>query len=69
MNSEPKKAAALRRELAETNDMLQWVCRCINKYNEDAERPLCPSLKTQCGIGANCANCWLRAALSEVDRG
>lgn len=66
---ESKKASALRVELDAANRMLWWVCRCINKYNDDAERPLCPSQKAQCGVGASCGNCWLMAAMSEVERG
>ena len=66
---ESKKASALRAELNATNRMLWWVCGCINKYNEYAERPLCPSQKAQCGIGADCRRCWLRAAMLEVDHG
>ena len=66
---ESKKASALRAELDATNRMLWWVCRRIDEYNDDAERPLCPSKKTQCSVGASCTNCWLRAAISEADRG
>ena len=66
---ESKKASALRAELNKTNLMLWWVCGRIDKYNDDAERPLCPSQKTQCGVGASCRDCWLLAALSEVNHG
>ena len=66
---ESKKASALRAELDTASSMLLWVCKRIDEYNDDAERPLCPSQETQCSIGANCRGCWLRAAMSEVDRG
>ena len=66
---ESKKASALRAELIATNRMLWWVCKRIDEYNDDAEQPLCPSKKTQCGVGADCSNCWMLAAMSEVDRG
>ena len=66
---ESKKASALRAELDTMSRMLMWVCSRIDEYNDDAERPLCPSQKTQCTVGANCRGCWLRAAMSEADRG
>ena len=66
---ESKKASALRAELNKTICMLMWVCRRIDEYNDDAERPLCPSRKAQCGVGASCSNCWLLATMSEVERG
>lgn len=64
---ESKKASALRAELNRVNRMLMWVCSCIDEYNDDAGRPLCPSQKAQCYTGASCFDCWLRAALSEID--
>lgn len=66
---ESKKASALRAELNKTNFMLMWVCRRIDEYNDDAERPLCPSQNAEYYINASCSNCWMRAALMEVDRG
>jgi hypothetical protein len=66
---ESKKASALRVELDAMSRMLMWVCSRIDEYNDDAERPLCPSQKAQCTVGANCRGCWLRAAMSEADRG
>ena len=66
---ESKKASALRAELNKTNFMLMWVCRRIDEYNDDAERPLCPSQKARCGVGADCSNCWMLAAMQEADRG
>ncbi len=66
---ESKKASALRAELDTMGSMLLWVCKRIDEYNDDAEQPLCPSQKAQCTVGANCRSCWLKAALSEVDRG
>ena len=66
MSSETKKAAALRRELAETNDMLLWLLRRIDERNDDCEPLFCPKPDTKCR--GNCRGCWFSAALDYARR-
>ncbi len=66
MNSEPKKAAALRKELAETSDMLLWLLRRIDEHNDDSEPPFCPKPDMECR--GNCRGCWFSAALDYARR-
>ena len=71
MNSEPKKIAAMRREMNETNDMLLWMLNRIDKRNDDAieagEPPICPEPDMACR--GNCTSCWFSAALKGVHHG
>ncbi len=66
MNSEPKKAAALRKELAETSDMLLWLLGRIDRFNDDNEAPMCPEDRKAC-VG-DCTQCWYGAAVDHARR-
>lgn len=68
MNSEPKKAAALRRELHESDDMLLYLLREIDRYNDDAENPFCPEAKKDSGCEGDCTKCWFGPALAYARR-
>lgn len=66
MNSEPKKAAALRKELEETSGMLLWLLRRIDEHNDDSEPPFCPEPDMECR--GSCRDCWFSAAFGYVRR-
>lgn len=62
--AEPKKNGALRRELKETNDVLDFLLASIGRFNDDNESPLCPEGRKYCT--GNCTTCWYGAAVDHV---